>query len=608
MCGIVGCTGNQSVTPILVESLKRLEYRGYDSAGIATLNGAEIDVTKIEGKISELESILNFNNNACVGIGHTRWATHGVPSSTNAHPHVDCSGSVAVVHNGIIENFQALKEELKGRGHIFSSETDTEVIAHLIEETYNGDLECAVRDALSRVDGSYAIAVISDNEPDVIVAARKDSPLVVGLGDGENFVASDIPALRKFTNKVIYVNDGEIVRLTRNNVTVSTLDGLSVEKSVVIASGSVQDAERGGYEHFMLKEIHEQPKALRETMEDRLYELEGNVDFKELRAIEHAIEDIESISIIACGTSYHAGILGKYMLEDLVRIPVRVEYSSEFRYNNPLPGNKSLAICISQSGETADTLAAMNEARSQGYLTLAVTNVDGSTITRKADEILLTRSGTEIGVAATKTFTAQLLTLYMLGVYIARMKTLIDVETSRYMISSLKAVPGLIESLLDDINNIEKCALQVCEADCCYFIGRGLNYPIALEGALKMKEISYIRAEGFPAGELKHGPLALITTGTPVIALVPKGKTYYKMLGNIKEVKARNANVTAVANNSDDEIPKYVDSVIRIPDIDELFSPMLTAVVLQLLAYYTAKFKGAEIDQPRNLAKSVTVE
>ncbi len=608
MCGIVGCIGNKNVTPILVESLKRLEYRGYDSAGIATLNGAEIDVTKIEGKISELESILNFNSTASIGIGHTRWATHGVPSSTNAHPHVDCSGSFAVVHNGIIENFQALKEELKNRGHIFSSETDTEVIAHLIEENYNGDLECAVRDALLHVDGSYALAVISDNEPDVIVAARKDSPLIVGLGDGENYVASDIPALRKFTDKVMYVNDGEIVRLTRNNVTVSTLQGIGVEKSVVIASGSVQDAERGGYEHFMLKEIHEQPKALRETMEDRLYELEGNVDFKELRAVEHAIEDVESISIIACGTSYHAGLLGKYMLEDLVRIPVRVEYSSEFRYNNPLPGNKSLAICISQSGETADTLAAMNEARSQGYLTLAVTNVDGSTITRKADEIILTKSGTEIGVAATKTFTAQLLTLYMLGVYIARMKKLVDVETSRYMISSLKAVPGLIESLLDDIGNIEKCAVQVCEADCCYFIGRGLNYPIALEGALKMKEISYIRAEGFPAGELKHGPLALITNDTPVIALVPKGKTYYKTLGNIKEVKARNANVTAVANKSDDEIPKYVDSVIRIPDIDELFSPMLTAVVLQLLAYYTAKFKGAEIDQPRNLAKSVTVE
>ncbi|MGZ4906848.1 MAG: glutamine--fructose-6-phosphate transaminase (isomerizing) [Halobacteriota archaeon] len=608
MCGIVGCIGSQRVTPILVESLKRLEYRGYDSAGIATLNGAEIDVTKIEGKISELESILNFKNTASVGIGHTRWATHGVPSSTNAHPHVDCSGSFAVVHNGIIENFQALKEELRGRGHIFSSDTDTEVIAHLVEESYNGDLECAVREALLRVDGSYAIAVISDNEPDVIVAARKDSPLIVGLGDGESFVASDIPALRKFTDKVMYVNDGEIVRLTRNNVTVSTLQGLSVEKSVVVAGGSVQDAERGGYEHFMLKEIHEQPKALRETMEDRLYELEGNIDFKELHAIEHAIEDIESISIIACGTSYHAGILGKYVLEDLVRIPVRVEYSSEFRYSNLLPGNKSLAISISQSGETADTLAAMNEARSQGYLTLAITNVDGSTITRKADEVLLTRSGTEIGVAATKTFTAQLLTLYMLGMYIARMKKLIDVEASRHMISSLKAVPGLIESLLDDISNIEKCAVQVCEADCCYFIGRGLSYPIALEGALKMKEISYIKAEGFPAGELKHGPLALITEGTPVIALVPKGKTYYKMLGNIKEVKARNATVTAVANKSDDEIPKYVDSVIRIPDIDELFSPMLTAVVLQLLAYYTAKFKGAEIDQPRNLAKSVTVE
>jgi glucosamine--fructose-6-phosphate aminotransferase (isomerizing) len=608
MCGIVGCIGNRSVTPILVESLKRLEYRGYDSAGIATLNGAEIDITKTEGKISDLESILSLTDSASVGIGHTRWATHGIPSSTNAHPLVDCSGSIAVVHNGIIENFQALKEELTSKGHIFSSDTDTEVLAHLFEDCYNGDLERAVRGALLRVEGSYAVAVISDNEPDVIVAARKDSPLIVGLGDGENFLASDIPAIRKYTNKVIYIDDGEIVRITRDNVTVSTLQGLKVEKTITIADGSILDAERGGYEHFMLKEIHEQPKALRETMEDRLCELEGSIDFKELRALENEIQDLESITIIACGTSYHAGILGKYILEDLLRMPVRVEYSSEFRYNNLLSGKKSLALCISQSGETADTLAAMNEAKSEGYLTLAITNVVGSTITRRADEILLTKSGIEIGVAATKTFTAQILILYMFGVYVARLKHLTDVETSRNVITSMKLVPGLIESLLDNVSNIEKTASRVCESDCCYFIGRGLNYPIALEGALKMKEISYIKAEGFPAGELKHGPLALITSGTPVIALVPKGKTYYKTLGNIKEVKARNAYVIAIANESDDEIVKYVDSVIKIPDVDEFFSPMLAAVVLQLLAYYAAKYKGAEIDQPRNLAKSVTVE
>ena len=608
MCGIVGCIGNRSVTPIIVESLKRLEYRGYDSAGIATLNGAEIDITKTAGKISDLENILSLTNDACVGIGHTRWATHGIPSSTNAHPHTDCSGSFAVVHNGIIENFQALKDELTSKGHIFSSDTDTEVLAHLCEDCYNGDLEHAVREALLRVEGSYALAVISDNEPEVIVAARKDSPLIVGLGDGENFLASDIPAIRKYTNKIIYIDDGEIVRLTRDNVTISTLQGVNVEKTVTIADGSIQDAERGGYEHFMLKEIHEQPKALRETMEDRLCELEGSIDFKELRLLEDEIKNIESITIIACGTSYHAGILGKYALEDLLRIPVKVEYSSEFRYNNFLSGKRSLAICISQSGETADTLAAMNEAKSQGYLTLAITNVVGSTITRKADEILLTKSGIEIGVAATKTFTAQILTLYMFGVYVARLKKLIDVETSRNIITSMKAVPGLIESLLDNISNIEKTSSRICEADCCYFIGRGLSYPIALEGALKMKEISYIKAEGFPAGELKHGPLALITADTPVIAIVPKGKTYYKTLGNIKEVKARNAFVIAIANASDDEIVKYVDSVIKMPDIDELFSPMLAAVVLQLLAYYAAKDIGAEIDQPRNLAKSVTVE
>ncbi|MGP8011020.1 MAG: glutamine--fructose-6-phosphate transaminase (isomerizing) [Halobacteriota archaeon] len=608
MCGIVGCIGNRSVTPIIVESLKRLEYRGYDSAGIATLNGAEIDITKTEGKIADLENILSLTNTACVGIGHTRWATHGIPSSTNAHPHADCSGSFAVVHNGIIENFQALKDELTSKGHIFSSETDTEVLAHLCEDCYNGDLESAVREALLRVEGSYAIAVISDHEPDVIVAARKDSPLIVGMGDGENFLASDIPAIRKYTNKVMYINDGEIVRLTRDNVTVSTLQGVNVERLVTIVDGSVQDAERGGYEHFMLKEIHEQPKALRDTMEDRLCELEGSIDFKELRPFEDEIKNIEGITIIACGTSYHAGILGKYALEDLLRIPVKVEYSSEFRYNNFLSGNRSLAICISQSGETADTLAAMNEAKAQGYLTLAITNVVGSTITRKADEILLTKSGMEIGVAATKTFTAQILTLYMLGIYVARLKKLIDVETSRHIITSMKSVPGLIESLLDNISDIEKASSRICEADCCYFIGRGLSYPIALEGALKLKEISYIKAEGFPAGELKHGPLALITAGTPVIAIVPKGKTYYKTLGNIKEVKARNAFVIAIANASDDEIVKYVDSVIKMPDIDELFSPMLAAVVLQLLAYYAAKDIGAEIDQPRNLAKSVTVE
>jgi glucosamine--fructose-6-phosphate aminotransferase (isomerizing) len=589
MCGIVGCIGNRSVTPIIVESLKRLEYRGYDSAGIATLNGAEIDITKTEGKIADLENILSLTNTACVGIGHTRWATHGIPSSTNAHPHADCSGSFAVVHNGIIENFQALKDELTSKGHIFSSETDTEVLAHLCEDCYNGDLESAVREALLRVEGSYAIAVISDHEPDVIVAARKDSPLIVGLGDGENFLASDIPAIRKYTNKVMYINDGEIVRLTRDNVTVSTLQGVNVERLVTIVDGSVQDAERGGYEHFMLKEIHEQPQALRDTMEDRLCELEGSIDFKELRPFEDEIKNIEGITIIACGTSYHAGILGKYALEDLLRIPVKVEYSSEFRYNNFLSGNRSLAICISQSGETADTLAAMNEAKAQGYLTLAITNVVGSTITRKADEILLTKSGMEIGVAATKTFTAQILTLYMLGIYVARLKKLIDVETSRHIITSMKSVPGLIESLLDNISDIEKASSRICEADCCYFIGRGLSYPIALEGALKMKEISYIKAEGFPAGELKHGPLALITAGTPVIAIVPKGKTYYKTLGNIKEVKARNAFVIAIANASDDEIVKYVDSVIKIPD-------------------YAAKDIGAEIDQPRNLAKSVTVE
>jgi glucosamine--fructose-6-phosphate aminotransferase (isomerizing) len=612
MCGIVGCVGNRSVIPILIESLKRLEYRGYDSAGIATLNDREIDITKSKGKISELETILDIRADCCTGIGHTRWATHGIPSSTNAHPHTDCNGNLAVVHNGIIENFQSLKEELIRKGHIFNSDTDTEVFAHLVEEHYKDDLTTAVKESLLHVKGSYAIAVISDNEPNTIVAARKDSPMIVGLGNNENFIASDVPAILKFTNKVVYVNDGEVVTLKGNKVDISTLSGSKVAYKEITINWDVEDAERAGYDHYMLKEIHEQPRSVRETMEDRLSELEAIVDFREIEMLEKQVHNLNSITIIACGTSYHAGLIGKYVLEEMLRIPVRVEYSSEFRYNNSLSGKNSLAICISQSGETADTLAALEEAKSQGFKTLAITNVPGSSITRKADEVVFTRSGIEIGVAATKTFTSQILTLLMLGLYFARIRNFssstIDFETSRHMITSLKYLPVLMESLLDDISDIEKCSLKICEADSCYFIGRGVNYPLALEGALKMKEISYVKAEGFPAGELKHGPLALITEGTPIIAIAPKSTTYSKILSNIKEVKARNAYVIAIASASDNEIAKYVDFVLKIPDVEEIFSTILSAVVLQLLAYYVAKNKGADIDQPRNLAKSVTVE
>ena len=614
MCGIVGCVGKRNVIPVLLESLKKLEYRGYDSAGIATLRDTEIDVTKTKGKISELETILDIKVDCSIGIGHTRWATHGTPSSTNAHPHTDCNGNLAVVHNGIIENFQSLKEELIRDGHIFNSDTDTEVFAHLVEEHYEGDLTTAVKESLSHVRGSYAVAVISDYEPDTIVAARKDSPMVVGLGENENFIASDVPAILKFTNRIIYVNDGEVVTLKGTSVDISTLSGAKVPCKEITINWDIEDSERAGYEHYMLKEIHEQPRSVRETMEDRLLEFEAIVNFKEIESLEKKVRNLNGITILACGTSYHAGLIGKYVLEDMLRIPVRVEYSSEFRYNNSLSGKNSLAICISQSGETADTLAALEEAKSQGFKTLAITNVPGSSITRKADEVVFTRSGIEIGVAATKTFTSQILTLFMLGLYLARIRnfysttTTINFDTSRQMITSLKYLPVLMESLLDDISDIEKCSLKISEADSCYFIGRGVNYPLALEGALKMKEISYVKAEGFPAGELKHGPLALITEGTPIIAIAPKGLNYSKILSNIKEVKARNAYVIAIASDSDNEIAKYVDFVLRIPNVEETFSTMLSAVVLQLLAYYVAKNKGADIDQPRNLAKSVTVE
>ncbi|VVB95885.1 Glutamine--fructose-6-phosphate aminotransferase [isomerizing] [uncultured archaeon] len=600
MCGIVGYSGIRQAVPILIDSLKRLEYRGYDSAGIAVFNESNVEVYKDKGKIVDLEKTLpNIPGN--VGIGHTRWATHGRPNKINAHPHT--SGNISVVHNGIIENYQQLREKLIRSGYQFSSETDTEALAHLINNYYKNDLVDAVILALNDIKGSYAIAVLCGNE---LVAARKDSPLVIGIGENENFIASDIPAILKYTRKMIFLDDMEIAYVAPDKVSFFDTGKKPIEKTMKLIEWDLEAAEKSGYEHFMLKEIHEQPKALHETFAGRISELEGTIAFDGLNLKEEQVKDINRISIIACGTSYNAGLLGKYLFEQLAGIHVDVEIASEFRYSHSSPG--SLVIGISQSGETADTLAALREAKTFGGRSLAITNIMGSTITRDADSCIYMRSGPEIGVAATKTFMSQLGVLYLLALYFGKGKGKISSDRMKRMLVSLRKVPAQITRILSNKELIKKYAGIYSSSSDIFFIGRTLNYPIALEGALKLKEISYIHAEGYAAGELKHGPLALITKNTPVIAIATKGLTYDKMVNNIKEVKAREAPVIAIADEKDSEIEKYVDAVIRVPATDDILSPMLSTVVVQLLSYYTAKARNCPIDQPRNLAKSVTVE
>jgi glucosamine--fructose-6-phosphate aminotransferase (isomerizing) len=598
MCGIVGYNGRKKAAPILIDSLKRLEYRGYDSAGIAVFNDRTIEVYKDKGRIVDLEKTLS-NIPGTVGIGHTRWATHGKPDKVNAHPHV--SGSVAVVHNGIVENYQELRDKLTKVGYVFVSETDTEALAHLINHYYKNNLIDAVISALRDVKGSYAIAVLHGNE---LIAARKDSPLVIGLGTGENFVASDIPAILKYTRKVIFLDDMEIASVTPEKVSLFDTNKRPVEKTINIIDWDLEAAEKSGYEHFMLKEIHEQPRALHETFAGRISELEGNIIFDDLK--ENQVKDVSRISIIACGTSFNAGLLGKYLFEQLAGIHVDVEIASEFRYAHSSPG--SLVIVISQSGETADTLAALREAKSFGCSTLAITNVMGSTITREVDSVIYTRSGPEIGVAATKTFISQLGILYLLALYFGKIKGKISSDRMKRLLVSLKQIPAQITRVLSNKEYIKNYAEAFKSSNDFFFIGRTFNYPIALEGALKLKEISYIHAEGYAAGELKHGPLALITKNTPVVAIATGGLTYDKMVNNIKEVKAREALVLAIADEKDGEIENYVDAVIKVPTTEDILSPMLSTVVVQLLSYYIAKARNCSIDQPRNLAKSVTVE
>ena len=597
MCGIVGYLGKSEAVPVLFDLLRRLEYRGYDSAGIAILNGS-IQISKAKGRVDNLISITP-EIMGCTGIGHTRWATHGEPSSKNAHPHCNCEGSIAVVHNGIIENYIELKDKLIASGHKFRSETDSEVLPHLIEEYYDGNLESSVRNALSHVRGSYAIAVVSTDEPDQIVIARKDSPLVVGLGNNGYFVASDVAAILKHTKDVIFMDDGEIGVINGGGVKVTTLGGGSVEKKIETIDWDPESAEKSGYEHFMLKEIFEQPAVIRETLSGRISS--DGID------LDAALPNVRRIVILACGTSYHAGLFGRYVIERFARIPVDVEIASEFRYIDPIIDCGDLVIAITQSGETADTLAAIREAGSRGSQKLGVVNMLGSSITRECP-CIHTRAGPEIGVAATKSFTSQLAVLLLIAIRLGSERRMITTAEMNDLAAGLRQMSGNIQRVLNDAARTRECAKLFAGANQFMFMGRGANYPCALEGALKLKEISYIPAEGFAAGELKHGPLALIYEGIPVVAIATKDEVYEKILGNIKEVKARGATVIGIANESDTEIERYVDHVLRVPDADPWIAPILSSVVLQLFAYYVAYYRGCEIDKPRNLAKSVTVE
>ncbi len=594
MCGIIGYIGERQAQPILLDCLKRLEYRGYDSCGIAALSSG-IEVYKDAIRVEALAKVVP-SLNGTAGIGHTRWATHGEPSQLNAHPHLDCSGNIAVVHNGVINNFQRLKKQLTSEGHNFVSETDTEVIPHLIEKYYDGNLEEAVEAALHDIDGSYAIIVLVAGESR-LVAARKDSPLIVGIGDRENFIASDVPAILDYTNRVIYLEDGDVGVITQDNIKVKR-NGTEVDREEHKILWSIEDAQKGGYEHFMLKEIHEQPKVIRDTLGGWVSAAEPAVDLAEMMRA-----GLEALLILACGTSYHAALIGKYIVEELLRIPVRVELASEFNYYGQTLARTG-AIVITQSGETADTLKAIKRLKEVGCRVLAITNVVGSTASRIADQTVYTRAGLEISVAATKSFTAQLMVLYWLAMSYSK----VEARRSASLLLELRQLPRKVQQVLDNEDTILTCASYLSRYENMLFIGRGINFPVALEGALKLKEISYIHAEGYAAGELKHGPFALLGGDTPVIAILAHDNTYEAMLTNVKEVKARKSAVVALAEEGDEAIGELADFVITVPRVDALFSPVVNSVALQLLAYYIARQRGCPIDFPRNLAKSVTVE
>ena len=609
MCGIVGYVGSNQAAPFLLEGLSKLEYRGYDSAGIAVMDGSEIKVEKSVGRLGVLQKKLEQRMlQGTIGIGHTRWATHGRPSDLNSHPHTDCSGKFVVVHNGIIENYLELKEKLIERGHVFLSETDTEVVAHMMEEYYAGDFEAAVKKVLSEISGSYSLVFLSENDPDKIICSKQDNPLVIGLGIGENFIASDIPAIINHTRRTYILSDGEMAVITKDSVWVMNRQGVPVTKKVFEVNWDAEAAEKGGYEHFMIKEIYEQPKAIRDTMTSRLAKDDSHILFDELKWSKEDVAAINKIAIVACGTAYHAGVVGKYYIERMARIPVEVDIASEFRYRQPLVDENTLMVVISQSGETSDTLAALKEAKRLGARTLAITNVVGSSISREADQVIYTWAGPEIAVASTKAYTTQLISVCMLAIYLGDLRGTLPADEMKAMIKGLRQLPTQAHELLENVEPIKTFAELYGFNEDVFFIGRSLDYAVALEGSLKLKEISYIHAEAYAAGELKHGTLALIIEGIPVIALATQLDVYEKTLSNIKEVKARDAIVIGVAFANDDKIAKYVDHVIRIPETDKFLAPVLAVIPLQLLAYYAAVTRGCDVDKPRNLAKSVTVE
>jgi glutamine---fructose-6-phosphate transaminase (isomerizing) len=617
MCGIVGYIGEQAAVPIILDGLKRLEYRGYDSAGIAVLEkGNCLGVRRAQGKLRNLEEVLRLNPvEGSYGIGHTRWATHGRPTEENAHPHRDCHGDIVVVHNGIVENYLALKQQLVEEGHKFVTETDTEIIAHLVEKYFDGNLESAVRDTVKRLTGVFALSVISRKDPNKIVAARSGPPVVVGLGDGEYFVASDVPAILGYTRDMFFLADGDMAILTRDGVHLTDFNGRPVKRQVSHILWDPIMAEKGGYKHFMLKEIYEQPRAVRDTTLGRVGQESGRIFLDEMDISAKEFKEFRQVRIVACGTSWHAALAGKFMIERLARVPVEVDYGSEFRYRDPLVGKDTLTVVISQSGETADTLAAQREAKSKGSKTLAICNVVGSMITREAAGTLITHAGPEIGVASTKAFTCQLTALFLLAMYLGQQREVLDEATSKRLVEQLTHLPSQMEDILRHDHIYEDLAKLLFRSSDFLYLGRGIHFPIALEGALKLKEISYIHAEGYPAGEMKHGPNALIDENLPTVVLATRDFAdqnshllYEKTLSNIQEVKAREGKVIAVACEGDQEVVKTADHVIPIATTHELLLPILEVVPLQLLAYHIAVRRGCDVDQPRNLAKSVTVE